>query len=321
MRSIIRAASAIALSLAVGFASAQTFPTKPIRVLIGFPPGGGIDVVARMLAPRLSESLGQQVVVDNRAGASGIIALGIAARSAADGYTLFFGTKGNLSVNPTLYPDTPFSIPRDFAPLTQVASVSALIYVHPSIPPRTLGELIAYAKANPGKVHFSSSGNGGFSHLGGELLNNLAGIRTVHVPYKGTTPAFTALLGAEVQYAVNVVVSGLPHLKAGRLRAVATTTQKRLALLPAVPAAGEALRGFEVDNWYGMVLPAATPRDVVGRLHAEIVKSAGAPDIRDKLAVQGIEIVNSSPQEFGAFMKAEILKWARVIKSANIRAD
>lgn len=311
----------VLLALATGAAFAQAFPVKPIRMLIGFPPGGPLDVVGRILAPRFFESSGYSMIVDNRAGANGIIATDIVAKSAPDGYTLFFGTTGNLSVNPSLYQNLPFDIHRDFTPLSHVVSVSSLLYVHPSIPSKTLSEFIAYATANPGKVNFSSSGSGGLPHLSGELLNSLARIRTVHVPYKGTAPAFNALLGGEVQFAFNAVVSGLQHVKAGRLKALATTARKRLALLPDVPTTGETLPGFEVDNWYGMVLPARTPRSVVMRLHGEIVRIVNLPEIREKLAAQAWEPVDSTPEAFAAFMKSENLKWARVIKNANIRPD
>lgn len=246
----------LALALASGAAFAQSYPARPIRVVIGFPPGGGIDIVARMLAPRLHESLGQPIVVDNRAGANGIIAIETVAKAAADGYTLFFGTTGNLSVNPALYPKLPFNIERDFAPLTQVSSVPFLIYVNPSVPVRTLAELISHAKANPDKLHFYSSGNGGLPHLAGELLK-----------------------------------------------------------------ASETVPGFEVVNLYGMVAPAGTPRAVIARLHAEIVKAQSIPDIREKLIAQATDPVGSTPGEFGAFRKAEEAKWARVIKEANIRPD
>jgi tripartite-type tricarboxylate transporter receptor subunit TctC len=302
-------------------AIAQSSPGKPIRMLVGFPSGGPIDTVARILAPHFIEGLGHQVIVDNRAGANGIIATDIVAKAAPDGRTLFFGTTGNLAVNPSLYPKLPFNIHRDFAPVTQVASTSSLIYVHTSVPAKTLGELIAYAGAHPGKVNFSSSGTGGIPHLAGELLNLAAKIKTVHVPYKGTAPAFSALLGGEVQFMVSAVVSGLQHVRAGRLRAVATTTRKRVALLPDVPTASETLPGFEVDNWYAVVVPAGTPRSIVVRLHGEIVRIISIPTVREKLIAQGIEPVGSTPEDFEAFMKSEIAKWAGVIKVARIRLD
>jgi tripartite-type tricarboxylate transporter receptor subunit TctC len=274
-----------------------------------------------MFAPRFFESSGYSVIVDNRAGANGIIATDIVAKSAPDGHTLLFGTTGNISVNPSLYRSLPFDINRDFTPLSHVTSVSSLLDVHPSIPSNTLREFIAYAAANPGKVNFSSSGSGGLPHLSGELLNSLAKIRTVHVPYKGTVPGFTALLAGEVQFSFSAVVTGLQHMKAGRLKALATTGRKRLALLPEIPTAGETLPGFEVDNWHGMLLPAGTPRSVVMRLHGEIVRLLNLSEIREKLVAQGFEPVGSTPESFDAFMKAEIIMWARVIKEANIRPD
>lgn len=321
MRLLAKTVWLLTLALAAAGAVAQSFPTKPIRILIGFPPGGGIDIVARLLAPRLSESLGQPVVVDNRAGANGIIATEIVAKAAPDGHSIFFGTTGNLSVNPALFPKLPFNVERDFAPLTQTSSVPFLIYVHPSVPVKTLAELIAHAKANPGKLHFYSSGNGGLPHLAGELLKSVAAINTVHVPYKGSAPGMSDLIGGHVQFGFDAVAIGLPHVKAGRLRAVAATGPKRLSFLQDVPSASETLPGFEVVNWYGMVVPAGTPRAVIERLRAEIVKAMNIPDIREKLIAQATDPVGSTPKEFGAFRKAEEAKWARVIKEANIRPD
>lgn len=314
-------AGALLLAIVAAAAHSQPLQNKPIRLVIGFPAGGPIDTVARVLAPHLTEGLGQQVIVDNRAGANGIIATDIVAKAAPDGHTLFFGTTGNLAVNPSLYAKLPFDMLRDFAPVSHVASTSSLIYVHPAVPVKTLGEFIAYARANPGRMHFSSSGAGGIPHLAGELLNVAAKIKTVHVPYKGTAPAFSALLGGEVQFAVSAVVSGLQHVKAGRLKAIATTTRKRIGLLPDVPTASETLPGFEVDNWYGLVAPSGTPRSTITRLHGEIVRAINLPAIQDKLLAQGIDPVGSTPQAFDAFMKSEITKWASVVKSANIRPE
>ena len=314
-------ASTLWLAMVAAAAHAQPLQNKPIRLVIGFPAGGPIDTVARVLTPHLTEGLGQQVIVDNRAGANGIIATDIVAKAAPDGHTLFFGTTGNLAVNPSLYAKLPFNMLRDFAPVSHVASTSSLIYVHPAAPVKTLGEFIAHASANPGRMHFSSSGAGGIPHLAGELLNVAAKIKTVHVPYKGTAPAFSALLGGEVQFAVSAVVSGLQHVKAGRLKAIATTTRKRIALLPNVPTASETLPGFEVDNWYGLVAPSGTPRSNITRLHGEIVRAIHLPVVQEKLLAQGIDPVGSTPQAFDAFMKSEITKWASVVKSANIRPE
>ena len=309
------------LAIASASASAQPFPNRPVRIVIGFPPGGGIDIVARLIAPKLGEALGQPVIVENKPGANGVIATDFVAKSPADGHTIFFGTTGNISVNPVFVQNLPFSIERDFAPLTQVSTVSFLLYANPSLPARTLPELIAYAKANPGKVSFYSSGNGGLPHLAGELLNTLAGIKALHVPYKGSAPGLSDLMGGQVQYGFDAVAIGLPHVKSGKLRALATTGPARLAILPDVPAAKESVPGFEAVNWYGMLVPAGTPADVITRLHAEIARIIHSPDIKEKLVAQGTDPVGSPPAEFGAFLKAEMQKWGKVIRDAGIKPD
>jgi tripartite-type tricarboxylate transporter receptor subunit TctC len=321
MPSFANFAVVCALACASIAAGAQTYPARPLRIVLGFPPGGGVDLVARILAPRLTESLGQPVIIDNRPGANGLIGTEIAARAAPDGHTLFLGTTGNLSVNPTLYPSSKLDIDRAFAPVTQVSSVPFLLYLHPALPPRTVAEFVAFAQARPGKIHFYSGGVGGLPHLAGELLNNVAGLKTVHVPYKGAAPGLTDLIGGQVQYGFGAVAVGLPHVKAGRLLALATTGPKRLALRPEIAAMNETLSGFEVVNWFGMVVPAGTPRQIIARLHAELTTAMSLPEIARKLIAQGTDPVGSSPEAFGAFMKAETGKWAQVIKSADIRAD
>ena len=312
----------LVLALAAGATAAQSsFPTKPIRLVIGSPAGGGIDLVGRILASKLSENLGQQVVVDNRGGANGIIGMGLVAKAAPDGYTIYMGTAGHVSVNPALYPNMPFNIDRDFTPLTQVVTLPFVVYLHPSFPAKTLGDLIAYAKANPGKLTWSSSGNGGLPQLTGALLNLVAGINTRRIPYKGSAPAFNDLLAGQVQYCIEAVSIGLQHVKAGRLLALATTGPARLPILPDVPALKEILPGLEVLNWYGMMLPAGAPRELVTRLHAEIFKAMKIPEIHAKLVSYGFDPVGSTPKEFAAFRKSEEVRWARVIKDANIRAE
>ena len=314
------AASAL-VCLNVARAQAQNWPQRPVRIVIGFPSGGGIDVVARLIAVRLSESLGQQVIVDNRPGANGILGMDIAAKSNPDGHTFLSGTTGNLAVNPVLVRNLPFNFERDFVPVMQTSMVPFLIYVHPKVPAKTFGELIAHIKANPGKVNYYSSGNGGLPHLASELLNTMAGIKAVHVPYKGSAPGFNDLLGGQVQFGFDAVSIGLQHVKAGRVRAVATTGPVRLSMLPDVPLASETLKGFEVVNWYGMMAPAGVPPRIVERFHAEVVKAMAHPETRDKLIAQGTDPVDSNPASFGAFLKAEMAKWGRVIKQANITAD
>ena len=307
------------LSLSKG--SGQVWPQRPVRIVVGFPPGGGIDVVTRLVGARLSETLGQQIVVDNRPGANGILGADIVAKAVPDGHTFFIGTTGNLSVNPVLVKNLPFNMARDFMPVMQTSSVPFLIYTHPKVPAKSFDELIAYIRANPGKINYYSSGNGGLPHLASEWLNTLAGIKAVHVPYKGSAPGFNDLLGGQVQFGFDAVPIGLQHIKAGRVRAVATTGPKRLSFLPDVAAANETLKGFEVVNWYGIVAPAGTPARVIERLHGEIVKAMAIPELREKLIAQGTDPVNSNPQSFGVFMKSESAKWARVIKEANIKAD
>jgi tripartite-type tricarboxylate transporter receptor subunit TctC len=321
MRSLFRTVAFLALALVSGFLAAQPYPYKPIRIILGFPPGGAVDVVGRILAQKLTESFGQQVIVDNRAGANGIIGADIAAKAAPDGYTILLGTTSNFTINPLLNTSLPFSFDRDFTPLTQVTSVPFLLFAHPSVAASTLGEFIAFAKANPGKVNYYSSGIGSLPHLAGELLNSLAGIKTVHVAYKGTAPGLNDLLAGQVQFGFDAATPGIQYVKPGRLKVIATTGQKRLPFLPDIASANETLPGLEVVNWHGMMVPAGTPRAVISRLHAEIVKAMNIPDIREKLIALGTDPVGSSPGEFGAFMKSEALKWARVIKNANIHLD
>lgn len=301
--------------------SAPNFPVKPIRLVVGSVPGGGNDLVGRILAQKMGESLRQQMVVDNRGGANGIIGMELVARAAPDGYTLFMGTAGHLSVNPALYPDMPFNIGRDFTPLTAVVSLPFLVYQHPSLPVKTLSELIAHAKANPGKLIWSSSGNGGLPHLTGTLLNLTAGINTRRIPYKGSAPAFNDLLAGRVHYCIDAVSIGLQHVKAGKLNALATTGPARLPFLPDVATLNETLQGMVVLNWYGMMLPAGTPQPIVSHLHSEVAKALNIVETREKLAGLGFDALGSTPRAFTTFRNAEEVRWARVVKEANIRAE
>ena len=321
MHRYLQIAAAIALAGAGNLLLAQSFPSKPVRIIVAFPPGGGTDIVARTISPRLSDALGQQVVVDNRAGASGLLGTELAAKAPPDGHTIFMGTLGNLSVNPLLFPKAPFDVARDFAPLTQAVSVTFMLYVHPSFPVKTVRDLISLVKAHPGQINYASSGAGGAPHLAAELFNSLAGVKMVHIAYKGSGPSFIDVLGGQVPLTMDSLTQGLPYVKSGRLRALATLGPARTPVLPEVPTVGETLKGYEVVNWFGLVAPAATPRDVLNRLHGEIVKILRMPDIKERLSAQGADPVASSQEEFGAFMKSETAKWARVIKEANIRAD
>jgi len=312
---------ALLLATLSALAGAQAYPSKPIRWIVAFPPGGATDIVARMVAPKLGENLGQQVIVDNRAGANGIVGTDLAAKSAPDGHTWFIGTLGNLAANPTLYSKLPFDIARDFAPITQVVDVWFLLFVHPSLPVKSVKELIAMAKARPGQINYSSSGSGGGPHLAVELFNSMAGTRMTHIPYKGSGPGMTDLLAGQVQLTIDSVVQSLPYVKAGRLRAIAITGAKRTPLLPEVPTVGESLRGYDVTNWFGLVVPAATPPEIRARIHAEVVKVLLAPDIKERLLSMGAEPVASTPEVFGAFLKSETAKWAKVIREAKIQTE
>jgi tripartite-type tricarboxylate transporter receptor subunit TctC len=302
-------------------ASAQTWPTRPIHVVIGFPPGGGIDLVARILSPKLQELLGQPIIVDNRPGANGIVGMEVVAKAPGDGYTFFFGTSGNFCVNPTFVPNLTFNVDRDFVPVSEVVSTPFLLYVNPSLPVHTLAEFVAYVKARPGKVNYSSSGSGGAPHLTTELLNQAAGLKTVHIPYKGSAPAMADLIGGQVQYQFDAVAIGLQQVKAGKLKALATTGATRLEVLPDVPRANETLPGFVVVNWYGMVAPAGTSRDIVVRFQQALAKAMQDPEIRAKLTALATDPVGSTPEALAALIRSDTTLWTGVIKSANIQPE
>jgi tripartite-type tricarboxylate transporter receptor subunit TctC len=302
--------------------SGQAFPSKPIRIIVAFPAGGGTDIVARMIAPRLGEALGTQVVIDNRAGAQGVVGTELAAKSPPDGHTLFMGTLGNLAVNTVLYGNKlTFNIERDFAPLTQVVDVWFVQMIHPSLPAKTPRELIALAKSQPGALNYYSSGAGGAPHLAAEMFNSMAGVRTTHVPYKGSAPGQVDLMAGQVQLGYDSIVQSLPFIKAGKLRALAVLGTKRTPILPDVPTMSDFLPGYALTNWFALVIPAATPAEIRNRLHAEVVKILRSPDIREKLLGMGAEPVGSTQEQFGAFIKSEVAKWGKVIRDGNIKAD
>ncbi|MBC7779712.1 MAG: tripartite tricarboxylate transporter substrate binding protein [Proteobacteria bacterium] len=317
-----RAGACILLcSSQVQVAHAQPYPAKPVRMIVAFPPGGGTDLVARIIGPRLAEALGQSVIIDNRAGAAGLVGTEFAAKAPPDGYTVFLGTLGNLSVNPLLYSKLAFDIERDLQPVTNVVAVTFMLYVHPSVPARSVKDIIALAKARSGEINYASSGAGGAPHLGAELFNMMAGVRLVHVPYKGSGQSFGDLLGGHVPITFDSLVQGLQYVKDGRLRAIATLGAKRTPVLPDVPTVGETLPGYDVTNWFGLVTQAAVARETVNRLQADVGKVLRLPDVRDRLLALGAEPIGDTPEQFGAFMKSETAKWARVIQQAKIRAD
>ena len=309
------------LSLTCFSLFAQNFPTKPIKIIIGFPPGGGTDIVARMLVPKLSENLGQPFVVDNKPGANGILAMEIAARSPADGHTIFMGTLGNLSVNPFLYPNLPFNAEKDFTPLMQVVSLPFLMVINPKVPVNSLREFLIYAKSQKVQLNFSSSGTGGLPHLTGELLNSTVGINMVHIPYKGSSPSINDVISGQVQLTFEATSALLSQIKSGNLKALAITGSKRSTVLPDIPTVGETISGFDVVNWYGMVLPSETPKPIIQKLHSEIKKVLFSNEIKDKLFSLTTEPIGSSPEDFGDFIKSESNKWMKLIKDKNIKPE
>jgi tripartite-type tricarboxylate transporter receptor subunit TctC len=299
-------------------ALAQTYPAKPIRVIDAYPPGGGTDIVARTISPKFQESLGQSWIIDNRAGAQGIIGAELASRAAPDGYTLLMFTT-NFAIHPSIYKNLPYDLTKAFAPVTQTSSVSMALIVNPSVPARTLEELIAIARAKPGRLNFSSSGSGGIIHLAGELFNTMAGVKMTHVPYKGGAPAVLAVLSGEVDLTFVAIPVAAPHIRSGKVRAIAVSTAKRSTVMPELPTIAEAgLPGFEVVNAYGVLAPAGTPREIVVKLQQEIARILDLPDVRERLMGLGAEPVGSTPEQFGAYLRAETAKWANVVKTTGI---
>jgi tripartite-type tricarboxylate transporter receptor subunit TctC len=299
-------------------APAQEFPARAIRIVVPSSPGGGTDILARQIATRLTERWGQQVVVDNRPGAGQMIGLELVAKAPPDGYTLVV-TATPLAINTVLFRKVPYDPIRDFAPVTQIAAMPNLLVSHPSLPARTVAQLIALARARPGELAYSSSGIGTGPHLTMELFNYMTGVKIEHVPYKGTNPAMIDTISGHVQLLMSTLLPPLPHIKTSRLRAIAVTGATRVSSLPEVPTIAEGgVKGYEVVGWYGMAAPAGTPRAVVSKLQAEVASILKAPETREKLAAEGAEPVGSTPDEFGAFVKAEIDKWSKVVKAANI---
>jgi tripartite-type tricarboxylate transporter receptor subunit TctC len=307
------------LSFGSAFA-ADPFPVKPIRMIVGFAPGGGTDLTARPVAQKLSELLGQQVIVENRPGAAGNIATEQVARAAPDGYTLLMGTIAALAINPSLYGNLRFDPETDLAPVIQVVDATNVLALHPSVPASSVKELIALAKEK--SLSAGSSGVGATGHLAIELFNLMAGVKLVHVPYKGGGPAMSDLVGGQVQLIFATTASSIPHLKSGRIKGIAVTTAKRSALLPELPTISEAgLAGFDANNWYGLVVPAKTPRAIIDQLNAEVTKVLAMPDVKTALFNQGLDPAPGTPEQFGAYIKSERAKWARVIKESGAKAE
>ncbi len=322
MRFSLRVAAGGVLAAVSLAAAAQGFPNKPVRIVVPFPPGGGVDIIARLVGPRLAKEYGQQVIVENRAGAAGIIGTEYAARAAPDGYTWALATLGNLAVNKHLYSTMTVEPLRDLAPVTHVVDVHFVMVAHPSLPAKSVKQLIALAKARPGEITYSSSGAGGAPHLGGELFNRLAGVKITHVPYKGSGPSFADLLGGHVSLTYDSMLQALPYIRGRKLNALGVLGAKRAAQLPDVPTIAEqGVAGYELTNWFALVVPAATPRDLVARIHDDFTRALQDKETRDKIAAMGADVVANRPEEFGKFWRAESDKWARVIREANIKSN
>jgi tripartite-type tricarboxylate transporter receptor subunit TctC len=302
--------------------AAFAFPTKPVKIIVAFPPGGGTDIVARLLASRLGEAWGQAVIVENRAGASGTVGTEAAARAEADGHTLFMATMGNMTANQHLYPKMTVDPLRAFAPITKVVDVHFVFLANPALPAKGVQELIELAKKRPGEIAYSSSGPGGAPHLAMELFKRRAGVDLQHVPYKGSGPSFNDLIGGRVMLTMDSLVQSLPHIRAGRLKALAVLGPRRTALLPEVPTIAESgLPGYALTNWFGLLAPAATPKQVLVQLNGDVLKILKQEDLQKKIADLGADVVGNSAEEFGAAMRAESAQWAEVIKAAGIRVE
>jgi tripartite-type tricarboxylate transporter receptor subunit TctC len=315
------AGAALAIVVFAATAQPQDYPAKPIRVVVPFPPGGGTDLMARTVVQKLGESLGATIVIDNRGGAGGTIGTELVAKSPPDGYVLLV-VSASHAINPGLYRKLPYDSVRDFAPVTMLTSGPGLLVVHPSVPVRTVKEFIALARSRPGQLNYASAGIGTPPHLAGELFKTLAGVDIVHVPYKGNGPAYTDLIGGHVSVMFPTIPTAIPHVRAGKLRALAVTTRSRTAITPELPTISESgVPGYDVSSWYGLLAPAGTPAAAVARLQREIAKVLRLPDVSEKLMAQGLDLVGNTPEEFAAILKSEIAKWAKVVTASGARVD
>ncbi len=326
MKKIKISTALIAFTLAAGatatWSAEQSYPTKPVRMIAPYPPGGTSDIIARIVGLKLSDAWGQQIVVDNRAGANGGIGSELAAKSPADGYTLLVGNMTPIAANPSLYSKLGYDSLRDFAGITLVAAGPNVLVVNPALPVKSVQELTAYAKANPGKLNFGSGGAGSPAHLAGEMFKTLAGVAMTHVPYKGTVLSVNDLIAGQVQLVFSDAPPAVPHVKSGKLRALAVTGAKRTPLLPELPTVAEAgVAGFALDNWWGILVPAGTPKPVITRINTEIVKAMQTADVKERFANLGVEAIYSTPAAFDDYIKSEHAKLAKIIKASGARAD
>jgi len=317
---------AIGLALALAWPSfvdaAESFPSKPARLVVPFPPGGPLDAVGRAIADKLTQMWGQSVVVDNKPGAGGNIGADFVAKSPPDGYTVVMGALSTHAVNPSLYPKMPYDAAKDFAPITLVAVTPNVLVVNPTLPVNSVRELIAYAKANPGKLSFGSGSNGSAGHLAGELFKVDTGADMVHIPFKGGAPAMQSLLAGETQLMFDNLANSMPQVKAGKLKALAVTTAQRSKLAPELPTMAEAgVPGFDIATWFGLLAPAGTPSDVIAKWNADVTKVLSAPDMRERLAAQGAEAAPMTPTQFASFIDTELVKYARIVKASGAKVD
>lgn len=308
-------------SPATAQAATSTYPNKPVTMIVAFPPGGGTDIVARRVAQGLNTAWGQSVIVENKGGAGGTIGTALAARAEPNGYTIMLATLGNMAINPHLY-KMEIDPSKDLAAITNVVGVTFVLVAHPSLPANNVQELLALAKQKPGKLNYSSSGMGGAPHLAIELLASMTGTQFTHVPYKGSGPSFTDLVGGQVDFTMDSLVQSLPHIQSGRLKVLAVLSAKRSPVLPAVPTVAESgVLGYDFTNWFGLVAPAQTPREVIAKLHEDVVRVLVQPELRGQLEKMGAEVIASSPQQFAAEIIADTAKWAKIVKEQNIRAE
>lgn len=309
-----------ALAAPAAHAVAPTYPAKPVRVIVSLAPAGGMDTAARLVAQKLSERLGQQFVVENRPGAGQVIGIEAVARSAPDGYTLIMAASA-IVINEVLYAKPPYDTLRDFAPVTQAASLPNILVAHPALPVKSVRELIALAKTRPGQLNYSSAGSGTSPHLSMELFRLMAGITLTHIPYKGSGPATVDLVAGQVQLSMPNVLTALPQIKGGKLRGLGVTSSKRATGLPEIPSIAETLPGYEAIQWYGVLAPAGTARDIVGKLQAEMARILVLPEVKERLAADGADAVGSRPEEFTAYIRSELAKWGKVVKSGGIKLE
>jgi tripartite-type tricarboxylate transporter receptor subunit TctC len=299
-------------------AQAQNYPNRPIRFVVPFPPGGGTDTVARLIAQPLGERLKQQIIIDNRSGANAIIGTDIGAKAPPDGYTWVYCLPASVSVNPTLYRNLPYDPARDFSPVIQLNTIALLLTVSNSLPAKNVAELVALAKARPGALNYASSGNGGAAHLAMALFNVMAGLNMVHVPYKGGAPAMTDLISGQVQIMAGPMIAAMPHVKSGRVRALAVMSQKRVPGMPDLPTAGETVKGYESSIWHGVLMPKGVPPAILRQVNREINDLLKQPDVRERMAGQGAETVGGSPEEFAAWIKADTDKYSKLLKQIGL---